>query len=118
MAQRPPRSDGSPEGFRLNDKQIYLVLKIIIMRKPRQILDQRLKAFFIIFDEKIPDKSLPFIVGAMKQYAEEYHQSELLKLNKSDVISSVCICKCGKEASCPVCKDCFIKGLEREQTDL
>jgi len=59
------------------------------MRKPRQILDQRLKAFFIIFDEKIPDKSLPFIVGAMKQYAEEYHKSELLKLNKSDVISSV-----------------------------
>ena len=51
-------------------------------------------------------------------YAEEYHQSELLKLNKSDVISSVCICKCVKEASCPVCKDCFIKGLEREQTDL
>ena len=59
------------------------------MRKPRQILDQRLKAFFIIFDEKVPDKSLPFIVGAMKQYAEEYHQSELLKLNKSDVISSL-----------------------------
>ena len=24
------------------------------------------------------------------EYAEEYHQSELLKLNKSDVISSVC----------------------------
>jgi len=65
------------------------------MRKPRQILDQRLKAFFIIFDEKIPDKSLPFIVGAMKQYAEEYHKSELLKLNKSDVISSVCKCKGG-----------------------
>ena len=62
------------------------------MRKPRQILDQRLKAFFIIFDEKIPDKSLPFIVGAMKQYAEEYHRAELLKLNKSDVISSVCDC--------------------------
>ena len=63
------------------------------MRKPRQILDQRLKAFFIIFDEKIPDKSLPFIVGAMKQYAEEYHRAELLKLNKSDVISSVCHCE-------------------------
>ena len=60
------------------------------MRKPKQILDKRLQAFSIIFDEKIPDKSIPFIIGAMKQYAEEYHQSELLKLNKSDVISSVC----------------------------
>ena len=70
------------------------------MRNPKQILYKRLKAFSIIFDEKIPDKSLPFIVGAMKQYAEEYHQSELLKLNKSDVISSGYIynCKfgCGK----------------------
>jgi len=60
------------------------------MRKPKQILDKRLQAFYIIFDEKIPDKSIAFIIGAMKQYAEEYHQSELLKLNKSDVISSVC----------------------------
>jgi len=30
------------------------------------------------------------IYKAMQQYAEEYHRSELLKLNKSDVISSVC----------------------------
>ncbi len=30
------------------------------------------------------------ILKAMQEYAEEYHQSELLKLNKSDVISSVC----------------------------
>lgn len=59
-----------------------------------------------------------WIFQAMQQYAEEYHRSELLKLNKSDVISSVCICECGKEASCPVCRDCFKKGLEREQTDL
>jgi len=29
------------------------------------------------------------ILNAMQQYAEEYHLSELLKLNKSDVISSV-----------------------------
>ena len=28
------------------------------------------------------------ILNAMQQYAEEYHLSELLKLNKSDVISS------------------------------
>jgi hypothetical protein len=27
---------------------------------------------------------------AMQEYAEEYHRAELLKLNKSDVISSVC----------------------------
>jgi hypothetical protein len=60
------------------------------MRKPKQILDKRLQAFYIIFDEKIPDKSITFIIGAMKQYAEEYHRAELLKLNKSDVISSIC----------------------------
>jgi len=30
------------------------------------------------------------VLDAMQEYAEEYHQSELLKLNKSDVISSVC----------------------------
>jgi len=60
------------------------------MRKPKQILDKRLQSFYIIFDEKIPDKSIAFIIGAMQEYAEEYHQSELLKLNKSDVISSVC----------------------------
>ena len=29
------------------------------------------------------------ILNAMQQYAEEYHLSELLKLNKSDVISSL-----------------------------
>ena len=73
------------------------------MRKPRQILDQRLKAFFIIFDEKIPDKSLPFIVGAMKQYAEEYHRAELLKLNKSDVISSVCDCGYDEKGNTKIC---------------
>jgi len=28
---------------------------------------------------------------SMQEYAEEYHQSELLKLNKYDVISSVCV---------------------------
>ena len=34
-------------------------------------------------------KNQNYIEEAMQQYAEEYHQSELLKLNKSDVISSV-----------------------------
>ena len=28
-----------------------------------------------------------------RKYAKAYHQSELLKLNKSDVISSVCDCR-------------------------
>lgn len=64
------------------------------MRKPKQILDKRLQAFYIIFDEKIPDKSIAFIIGAMQEYAEEYHRAELLKLNKSDV--SVTVCKCDK----------------------
>lgn len=54
-----------------------------------------------------------WIYQAMQQYAEEYHRTELLKLNKSDVKSSVCICECGKQASCPICIDCFKKGLER-----
>ena len=48
-----------------------------------------------------------------QEMLKEYHKSELLKLNKSDVISSVCICECGKQASCPICIDCFKKGLER-----
>lgn len=33
------------------------------------------------------------VLDAMQEYAEEYHQAELLKLNKSDVISSVCTCE-------------------------
>ena len=33
-----------------------------------------------------------YIEYAMQVYAEEYHQSELLKLNKSDVISSLRQC--------------------------
>jgi len=60
---------------------------------------------------QIPDYIIDELVFT---YAEEYHRAELLKLNKSDVISSVCICECGKEASCPICRDCFKKGLERE----
>ena len=46
-------------------------------------------------------------LNAMQEYAEEYHQSELLKLNKSDVISSVCTCKVsssnGKFKMCSNC---------------
>jgi len=88
------------------------------MRKRKEILDINLAIFFNIHNIKISDKAIPHIITAMRQYAEEYHQTELLKLNKSDVISSVCICECGKEASCPICRDFFKKGLEREQTDL
>ena len=81
------------------------------MRKPKQILDKRLEAFSIIFDEKIPDKSIPFIIGAMKEYAEEYHQSELLKLNKSAVISSVCTCTTSlSNGKFKMCSNC-LKGL-------
>jgi len=62
------------------------------MTKPKDILDKKLYAFFMIYGIKISDKSMPYIVQAMHEYAEEYHRTELLKLNKSDVISSVCIC--------------------------
>ena len=86
------------------------------MRTADEILKSTLDYKIAIVNN--PEYTFNRVLDAMQQYAEEYHQSELLKLNKSDVISSVCICKCGKEASCPVCKDCFIKGLEREQTDL
>ena len=60
------------------------------MRKPKDILDKKLYAFFMIYGIKTSDKSIPYIVQAMQEYAKEYHQTELLKLNKSDVISSVC----------------------------
>ena len=65
------------------------------MRKPKDILDKKLYAFFMIYGIKTSDKSIPYIVQAMQEYAKEYHQSELLNLNKSDVISSVCDCKGG-----------------------
>ena len=60
------------------------------MIKPKDILDKKLYAFFMIYGIKTSDKSIPYIVQAMQEYAKEYHQSELLKLNKSDVIGSVC----------------------------
>ena len=65
----------------------------IIMRTKEEIL-------FSLYKSKFSDRIFRFqklvnhdlIYNAMQQYAEEYHQSELLKLNKSDVISSVCDC--------------------------
>lgn len=39
-----------------------------------------------------PDKYSQAVGEAMQQYANEFHQTEINKLNKSDVISSVCIC--------------------------
>lgn len=59
-----------------------------------------------------------YLLFLAQKERKHIQQSEINKLNKSDVISSVCICECGKEASCPICRDCFKKGLEREQTDL
>ena len=64
------------------------------MRKPKDILDKKLYAFFMIYGIKTSDKSIPYIVQAMQEYAKEYHQSELLKLNKYSV--SVSVCKCDK----------------------
>ena len=60
------------------------------MSNPKEILDIELKCFYNIYNEKTPDKAIPFIIRAMQLYAEEYNRTELLKLNKSDVISSVC----------------------------
>jgi hypothetical protein len=60
------------------------------MTKPKEILDRHLKAFFLMYDIKIADKAITYLIAAMHEYAEEYHRAELLKLNKSDVISSVC----------------------------
>ena len=39
--------------------------------------------------------SKKWFLQKIEQGLQEYHQSELLKLNKSDVISSVCKCKGG-----------------------
>jgi hypothetical protein len=52
------------------------------------------------------------VLDAMQEYAEEYHQSELLKLNKSDVISSVCK-TCGHPFDDDVCcGDCIDKQTD------
>ena len=84
------------------------------MRKPKDILDKKLYAFFMIYGIKTSDKSIPYIVQAMQEYAEEYHQSELLKLNKSDVISSVCNCKRSENGRIVMCSNCIEKltGIE------
>lgn len=50
----------------------------------------------------------------MQQYAEEYHRAELLKLNKSDVISSVCDCKQLENGKIVMCQKCLVNltGIE------
>ena len=50
----------------------------------------------------------------MQEYAEEYHQSELLKLNKSDVISSVCDCKRLENGKIVMCQKCLVDLTEIE----
>ena len=50
---------------------------------------------------------------------KEYHQAELLKFNKSDVISSVCISCDEHKYTHDICIDCINKLiLENKQTDL
>ena len=45
---------------------------------------------------------------------EEYHKSELLKLNKSDVISSVCECKRLENGKIVMCQKCLVDLTEIE----
>ncbi len=45
---------------------------------------------------------------------EEYHKSELLKLNKSDVISSVCDCKRLENGKIVMCQKCLVDLTEIE----
>ena len=64
-------------------------------------------------------KPIGNVLDAIQEYAEEYHQSELLKLNKSDVISSVCISCDEHKYTHDICIDCINKLiLENKQTDL
>ena len=51
-----------------------------------------------------------WIYQAMQQYAEEYHQAELLKLNKSDVISSVCNHEWNRQAFGKTCIKCGVRN--------
>ena len=84
------------------------------MTKPKEILDRHLKAFFLMYDIKIADKAIPYLIAAMQKYAEEYHRAELLKLNKSDVISSVCDCKQLENGKIVMCQKCLVNltGIE------
>ena len=59
------------------------------MRTKQEILKE--KGIYIGFKSTYDMDS---IFKAMQEYAEEYHRTEFLKLNKSDV--SVTVCKCDK----------------------
>lgn len=67
------------------------------MRTKEEVLNS-----YIFFDNQSSNKSsidiqTCILLQAMQEYAEEYHQSELLKLNKSAVMNS---------KNYPVCVDC------------
>lgn len=62
--------------------------------------------------------SKKWFLQKIEQGLQEYHQSELLKLNKSDVISSGCKrCKSTEIKRTPVTYDCYECGCTW-QTDL
>ena len=54
-----------------------------------------------------PDKYSQAVGEAMQQYANEFHQTEINKLNKSDVMSSVCNCYRTDENKIVMCNNCL-----------
>mgnify|MGYP006921382487 CR=1 FL=1 len=74
------------------------------MRTKQEILKE--KGIYIGFKSTYDMDS---IFKAMQEYAEEYHRTELLKLNKSDVISSVCECKYDEKRRPKICSKCLIE---------
>jgi len=68
------------------------------MRTKQEILKE--KGIYIGFKSTYDMDS---IFKAMDIYAEEYHKAELLKLNKSDVISSVCTCGYDVKGNTKIC---------------
>jgi len=68
------------------------------MRTKQEILKE--KGIYIGFKSTYDMDS---IFKAMQEYAEEYHRTELLKLNKSDVISSVCDCGYDEKGNTKIC---------------
>lgn len=79
------------------------------MRTKQEILKE--KGIYIGFKSTYDMDS---IFKAMDIYAEEYHQSELLKLNKSDVISSICECKRLENGKIVMCQKCLVDLTEIE----
>jgi hypothetical protein len=53
-------------------------------------------------------------ICTLNKELDKYHQSELLKLNKSDVISSVCECKRLENGKIVMCQKCLVDLTEIE----